>query len=164
MGEFIPQIRSVIAIFAIAALILVFGVFIARGAGLLSETVTVSGTTAAFTEAGGEDFRRADVNATGASDGSDGSDGADGTAEDDGAEGAVSRDLRIITLLPKDGIPAIFDPSFVTADQANTWLNPLDQVIGVSVNGEHRAYGTAFLSNREVVNDTVGGRPIMVTW
>ena len=160
MGELIPQVRSVIAIFAVAALILVFGVFIARGAGLFSETVTVTGTTAAFTDAGGESFRRAEVSATGTSDGADGGDGA---AEDDGA-GAVSRDLRIITLLPKDGIPAIFNPSFVTAEEADAWLNPLDQVIGVSVNGEHRAYGTAFLSNREIVNDTVGGRPIMVTW
>ena len=30
--------------------------------------------------------------------------------------------------------------------------------------GLARAYGTAFLSNREVVNDTVGGRAITVTW
>ena len=36
--------------------------------------------------------------------------------------------------------------------------------MGVSINGEHRAYGTAFLSSREIVNDTVGGRPIAVTW
>ena len=84
--------------------------------------------------------------------------------DDTAAGDAVSRDLRIVTLLPKDGIPAIFAPEFVTASEADRWLNPEDQVIGLTVNVEHRAYGTAFLSNREIVNDTVGGKPIMVTW
>jgi len=37
-------------------------------------------------------------------------------------------------------------------------------VIGVEIGGEARAYGTAFLSGHEVVNDVVGGRPIAVTW
>ena len=38
------------------------------------------------------------------------------------------------------------------------------RVIGVSINGDHRAYSTAQLSSHEVVNDTVGGLPIVVTW
>ncbi len=150
MGQFVTQVRSVIPIFLIAALLLVFGVFVARRAGLFADTVTVSGTSAAFTESG-EGFRRAE--------------GPEPGVPDDTAAGdAVSRDLRIVTLLPKDGIPAIFAPEFVTASEADRWLNPEDQVIGLTVNGEHRAYGTAFLSNREIVNDTVGGKPIMVTW
>ncbi len=149
MGQFVTQVRSVIPISLIAALLLVFGVFVARRAGLFADTVTVTGTSAAFTDSG-EGFRRAE--------------GPEPGELDDTTAGAVSRDLRIVTLLPKDGIPAIFDPTFVTASEADRWLNPDDQVIGVTVNGEHRAYGTAFLSNREVVNDTVGGKPIMVTW
>ena len=72
--------------------------------------------------------------------------------------------LEIITLLPKDGIPAIFDPEFVSADEAVGFLRDDDQVMGVVINGDARAYGTAFLSSREVVNDTVGGRAITVTW
>ena len=82
-----------------------------------------------------------------------------------GANPEEGRKLKIITLLPKDGIAAIFDPRFITAEQASeSQLRPGDQVMGVSINGEHRAYGTAFLSSREIVNDTVGGRPIAVTW
>ena len=83
------------------------------------------------------------------------------TAMTPGGEG---RTLEIITLLPKDGIPAIFDPVFVSAEEANSQLLDEDLVIGVTVNGEHRAYGVAFLSGHEIVNDTLGGRPIAVTW
>ena len=79
-------------------------------------------------------------------------------------EEPATLDLEIVTVLWKDAIPAIFDPAFVDSSIADTWLRPDDQVIGVSINGDHRAYGTAFLSSREIVNDTVGGRPIMVTW
>ena len=80
-----------------------------------------------------------------------------------GAEGEV-RSVKLITLLPKDAIPAIFDPSFIDAEAANRQLVDTDLVIGVTVNGEHRAYGVAFLSAHEVVNDVVGGRAIAVTW
>ena len=39
-----------------------------------------------------------------------------------------------------------------------------DLVIGVSIEGEHKAYSTAFLSSHEIVNDVVGGTPVAVTW
>ncbi len=81
-----------------------------------------------------------------------------------GAAAGTERSLKIITLLPKDGIPAIFDPNFVSAAEGGQQLRDDDLVIGVSINGDHRAYGVAFLSSHEVVNDTVGGRPIAVTW
>jgi hypothetical protein len=76
-----------------------------------------------------------------------------------------ARDLRMVTLLPKDGIPAIFDPDFVTALEADErFFEPGDLVIGVEINGDARAYGIAHLSRHEIVNDTVGGVPIAVTW
>ena len=74
------------------------------------------------------------------------------------------RSVRLVTLLPKDGIPAIFDPDFVSAAEAGAQLDDEDLVIGVSIEGEHRAYGVAKLSSHEVVNDTLGGRAIAVTW
>ena len=77
---------------------------------------------------------------------------------------AQERELKIITLLPKDAIPAIFDPEFIDAAAADDQLDPRDLVIGVSVDGEHHAYGVAYLSSHEVVNDVLGGRPIAVTW
>jgi hypothetical protein len=82
----------------------------------------------------------------------------------EGATVDEGRSVQLVTLLPKDGIPAIFDPDFVTAAEAGAQLDDEDLVIGVSINGEDRAYGVAKLSNHEVVNDTVGGRPIAVTW
>ena len=77
---------------------------------------------------------------------------------------AQERELKIITLLPKDAIPAIFDPEFIDAAAADDQIDPRDLVIGVSVDGEHHAYGVAYLSSHEVVNDVLGGRPIAVTW
>lgn len=74
------------------------------------------------------------------------------------------RSLELVTLLPKDGIPAIFNPDFIAANEAATQFAPDDLVLGVVVNGDARAYGIAHLSSHEIVNDVVGGRPIAVTW
>ncbi len=73
-------------------------------------------------------------------------------------------DLEIVTLLPPDAIPAINNPRIVSAEVAAEQLGPTDLVIGVSIEGEHRAYGAAFLSGHEIVNDMLGGRAIAVTW
>ncbi len=48
--------------------------------------------------------------------------------------------------------------------EADTEYAPDELVLGVSINGDHRAYSTGLLSGHEIVNDTVGGRPIAVTW
>jgi hypothetical protein len=64
---------------------------------------------------------------------------------------------------PKDGIPAILKPNFIRPDQAD-FLGEGDQVIGVEVNGVARAYPLKILNWHEVVNDTVSGIPIMVTF
>ena len=79
-------------------------------------------------------------------------------------EGDRERVLEIIDILPKDGIPSIDNPSFLGVSEASTQMGQQDLVIGVSLNGEHKAYSTAFLSSREIVNDTVGGVPVAVTW
>jgi hypothetical protein len=76
----------------------------------------------------------------------------------------VERDLRIVSLLPKDAIPAIFDPTFLGAEQADEWYDPDELVLGVEINSDARAYSIPFLSRHEIVNDTVGGRKIAVTW
>lgn len=76
------------------------------------------------------------------------------------------RTLEIITLLSKDAIPAILEDrvAFVTGAEAEAQMAPSDRVIGVSIGGDHRAYSTAQLSSHEVVNDTIGGIPLAVTW
>lgn len=74
------------------------------------------------------------------------------------------RNLEIVTLLPKDGIPAIDDPVFLSTDEADLQYEPDELVIGVNFDGDARAYSIPKLSSHEIVNDTVGGRKIAVTW
>jgi hypothetical protein len=52
---------------------------------------------------------------------------------------------------PKDGIPSIDDPKVVP-------------VSDVTVNGEARAYPLGILTQHEIVNDTIGGVPVTVTY
>lgn len=73
-------------------------------------------------------------------------------------------DIEITTLLPKDAIPSIDNPQFYAVNEANAEYGPDELVMGVNINGEARAYSTAFLSGHEIVNDVVGGEPIAVTW
>lgn len=72
---------------------------------------------------------------------------------------------EIVTLLPKDAIPAIRDPKplLVSAHEAKG-VRDTDQVLAVAIRGESRAYPIPFLSWHEIVNDTVGGLPIATTW
>ena len=76
----------------------------------------------------------------------------------------LSIGLEIITVLGKDAIPAIDEPSFLTAPEAAGRMPDESLVIGLSIDGDHRAYATAFLSRHEIVNDVVGGRAVAVTW
>ncbi len=78
----------------------------------------------------------------------------------------TAADLRsdeIITVLPKDAIPAILSPSFDEARKAS-WLGGKAAVIGVEIGGDSCAYPVLTLSRHEIVNDKVGGAPIAVTW
>ncbi len=75
-----------------------------------------------------------------------------------------ARTYRIVTLLPKDAIPAIDDPRFYPAAEADAEYAADELVLGVSLNGDSRAYSTSLLNHHEIVNDTVGGRKIAVTW
>lgn len=85
---------------------------------------------------------------------------SNGAKPDEGRE----QELEIVTLLGFDSIPAILEPSFVEADEAETWMDPNERVLGLSINGEHRAYSIPMLSRHEIVNDVMGGVPVAVTW
>lgn len=65
---------------------------------------------------------------------------------------------------PKDGIPAIDAPKFVSVSDADAWLKPNEPVILVEQNGDARAYPLQILTWHEIVNDTVGGVPVIVTF
>jgi hypothetical protein len=65
---------------------------------------------------------------------------------------------------PKDGIPPIDQPSFVDVDQASEWLDPVEPVVFVQVGDDARAYPLQILTWHEIVNDTLGGLPLVVTF
>lgn len=65
---------------------------------------------------------------------------------------------------PKDGIPSIDNPQFVAVEQADTWLKPVEPIIRVQVGDEARAYPLQVLMWHEIVNDTVGDKPLAVTF
>ena len=64
---------------------------------------------------------------------------------------------------PRDGIPAIDHPEFVTADAAE-FLAEDDRVLGIVRNGEAKAYPIRILDWHEIVNDQFNGEPIVVSY
>ena len=64
---------------------------------------------------------------------------------------------------PKDGIPSIDDPKFEVADKIKAVADN-EPVIGFGVGDDMRAYPLAVLMWHEIVNDTVGGVPVSVTY
>ena len=63
---------------------------------------------------------------------------------------------------PKDGIPSIDNPQFDTA--STTPFKLQETVIGVVVNGEAKAYPFGIMNWHEIVNDTVGGKNLTVSY
>jgi hypothetical protein len=65
---------------------------------------------------------------------------------------------------PRDGIPPIDEPKPVAIAAADEWLDAKEPVLVVEVGGQPRAYPIQILVWHEIVNDTLGGRPIAVTY
>ena len=65
-------------------------------------------------------------------------------------------------LLPRGGIPAVLDPQFVPAADAD--LPDEAWVLGVVVDGNARAYSLNLLNHHEVVNDQVGSTAFAAVW
>ena len=65
---------------------------------------------------------------------------------------------------PKDGIPAIDRPRFVGTPVARVWLKAKEPVIVLRMGKDVRAYPLQILMYHEIVNDTVGGVPVAVTF
>ncbi len=65
---------------------------------------------------------------------------------------------------PRDGIPSIDEPKFVSAGEAAGWLADNEPVIALEIEGDARAYPLQILTWHEIVNDVVGGVPVIVTF
>ncbi len=88
----------------------------------------------------------------------------------------IPREQIVASGLPKDGMPALVNPEVLDAAgveqvakelraaHQGKLLVPGDRVVGLSINGEARAYPLKFIAWHEVVNDTLGGTPVAVTY
>ena len=65
---------------------------------------------------------------------------------------------------PRDGIPSIDDPQFIPIVEALEWLAPNEPVIALEIDGDARAYPLQIMTWHEIVNDTVGDVPVVVTF
>lgn len=65
---------------------------------------------------------------------------------------------------PRDGIPSIDDPKFISIAEAENDLSDEERGIAIDINGEQRFYPFQILVWHEIVNDTVGGERILVTY
>jgi hypothetical protein len=65
---------------------------------------------------------------------------------------------------PRDGIPSIDEPKFVSPEEASAWLDGNEPVIALEIGGDARAYPLQILTWHEIVNDVVGDLPVLVTF
>jgi len=65
---------------------------------------------------------------------------------------------------PKDGIVALDHPRFTTVAGADEWLRAVEPVIFLRIGDDARAYPIQILMWHEIVNDTVGGVPVVITF
>ena len=65
---------------------------------------------------------------------------------------------------PKDGIPSIDDPKFLSIKEANEFLKDEETGTGLCIGNDCRFYPYLILVWHEIVNDTVGNQPILITY
>jgi len=64
---------------------------------------------------------------------------------------------------PRDGIPAIINPHFVSVEDA-TFLQKHDRILGIQGKEESKAYPIKIMNWHEIVNDSLEGSPIVITY
>jgi len=70
---------------------------------------------------------------------------------------------KIKNTLPKDAIPSIDNPKFVTVSEVD-FVSDENLIVGVHYKNESKAYPLSILTWHEIVNDEIGGLPIAVTY
>lgn len=63
----------------------------------------------------------------------------------------------------KDRIPPLTNPQYSTAQEVS-WLTNDDLVLGFVEHGDARAFPIRILNFHEIVNDTIGGRPVLISY
>ena len=78
--------------------------------------------------------------------------------------------IRIIDLdelgvgAPRDAIPAIFSPTYLSIEEASDLYEPQIPLVQVRLGDDARGFPLGILIWHEIVNDTINGRPVAVTF
>ncbi len=65
---------------------------------------------------------------------------------------------------PKDGIPSIDNPLFVSSAEANLWIEDNELVLALEYKNTTRIYPLQIMVWHEIVNDEIEGDPILITY
>ena len=63
-----------------------------------------------------------------------------------------------------DWTPPTSPPEFISQEEASLWLGEQEPVISIMLNGEAKAYPLQILTYHEIVNDSIGGIPIAISF
>lgn len=63
----------------------------------------------------------------------------------------------------RDSIPPVAKPIYVDADKV-TDIGPLEPVLSIGINGDFRAYPLRILLWHEIVNEDIGGVPVLISY
>ena len=66
--------------------------------------------------------------------------------------------------VPKDGIPSIDDPEYISLEEADHWIEDNELVLAIIYKGVKRVYPLQILVWHEIINDTIAGDPILVSY
>ncbi|UCD02950.1 MAG: DUF3179 domain-containing protein [Candidatus Aenigmatarchaeota archaeon] len=65
---------------------------------------------------------------------------------------------------PKDGIPSIDNPQYVSVEEADKWIQDNELVLAIEYKGVKRVYPLQIMVWHEIVNDEIAGDPILITY
>jgi len=65
---------------------------------------------------------------------------------------------------PKDGIPSIDNPKFVSLEEADKWIEDDELVLAIVYKKVERVYPLQILVWHEIVNDVIDNDPILITY
>ena len=83
---------------------------------------------------------------------------------DAGLRHVVDPALLIAGGPPKDGIPSIDNPIYVSMEEADEWIADNELVLALIYKGVTRVYPLQILVWHEIVNDVVAGDPLLITY
>ncbi len=65
---------------------------------------------------------------------------------------------------PKDGIPSIDNPKYISVNKADKDIQDNELILGIDYKGVERAYPLQIMVWHEIVNDIIAGDPVLITY